>query len=39
LEAAERGLWEHPDQETLARLRDQYGANDAWLEGSVAQER
>jgi cobaltochelatase CobN len=33
LEAAERGLWERPDAETLARLRDQHGANEAWLEG------
>jgi cobaltochelatase CobN len=32
LEAAERGLWEHPDAESLQRLRDQYGGNDAWLE-------
>ena len=32
LEAAERGLWEHPDAETLERLRDQHGSNDAWLE-------
>ena len=33
LEAAERGLWERPEPATLARLRDQYGANDTWLEG------
>ncbi|MBY0524892.1 MAG: cobaltochelatase subunit CobN [Gemmataceae bacterium] len=33
LEAVERGLWEHPEGETLERLRDQHGANDAWLEG------
>jgi len=33
LEAAERGLWERPDAEALARLRDQHGANEAWLEG------
>jgi cobaltochelatase CobN len=33
LEAAERGLWERPEAETLARLRDQHGDNDAWLEG------
>jgi cobaltochelatase CobN len=33
LEAARRGLWEHPEEETLARLRQQYGANEAWLEG------
>ena len=32
LEAAERGLWEHPDAATLDRLRSQCGANDAWLE-------
>jgi cobaltochelatase CobN len=32
LEAAQRGLWENPDAETLQRLRDHYGANDAWLE-------
>jgi cobaltochelatase CobN len=34
LEAAERGLWERPDPETLTRLRDQHGANEAWLEGA-----
>jgi cobaltochelatase CobN len=33
LEAAERGLWEKPDGGALARLRDLYQANDAWLEG------
>jgi cobaltochelatase CobN len=33
LEASERGLWEEPRPETLARLRDLYHANDAWLEG------
>jgi cobaltochelatase CobN len=33
LEAAERGLWERPDPEALARLREQHGANEAWLEG------
>jgi cobaltochelatase CobN len=32
LEAAERGLWEHPDPETLQRLRDQHDANDLGLE-------
>jgi cobaltochelatase CobN len=32
LEAAERGLWEKPSPETLARLQSQYGGNDAWLE-------
>jgi cobaltochelatase CobN len=34
LEAAQRGLWEHPDEETLARLQEQHGANEAWLEGT-----
>jgi len=33
LEAAERGLWEQPDPNTLAQLHDQYGASEAWLEG------
>jgi cobaltochelatase CobN len=33
LEAAERGLWERPDEATLGRLRALYGDNDAWLEG------
>jgi cobaltochelatase CobN len=33
LEAAERGLWEHPDPDILERLRGLHGANDAWLEG------
>ena len=33
LEAAERGLWERPEAETLARLRAQHGENEAWLEG------
>jgi cobaltochelatase CobN len=33
LEAAERGLWERPDPDTLGRLSDLYGDNDAWLEG------
>ena len=37
LEAAERGLWEQPDAETLGRLRDQHGGNDAWLEGVRAE--
>jgi cobaltochelatase CobN len=32
LEAAERGLWEQPAAETLARLRELHGTNDAWLE-------
>ncbi|OAI47761.1 hypothetical protein AYO44_08960 [Planctomycetaceae bacterium SCGC AG-212-F19] len=35
LEAAERGLWEQPTADTLARLRDQHGASDAWLERRV----
>ena len=33
LEAVQRGLWEHPEEETLARLQEQHGANEAWLEG------
>ncbi len=33
LEAAERGLWEQPDPETLRRLHALYRDNDAWLEG------
>jgi cobaltochelatase CobN len=33
LEAAERGLWGQPQAETLDRLRDLHGANDACLEG------
>jgi cobaltochelatase CobN len=33
LEAAERGLWEKPEANSLARLHDLYQANDAWLEG------
>src|SRR5262249_3128712 len=33
LEAAERGLWENPDAETLSRLRGLHGENEAWLEG------
>jgi cobaltochelatase CobN len=36
LEAAQRGLWEHPDPETLQRLRDQYGGNDLGLESRAA---
>lgn len=36
LEAAKRGLWEKPSKETLDRLRQQYGGNDAWLEGRSA---
>jgi cobaltochelatase CobN len=32
LEAAQRGLWENPDAQTLQRLREQFGGNDAWLE-------
>jgi cobaltochelatase CobN len=38
LEAAERGLWERPDAETLQRLRDQHGGNDAALESRIAVE-
>ena len=38
LEAAERGLWEHPNADTLQRLRDQHGGNDAWLEGRSTSE-
>jgi cobaltochelatase CobN len=33
LEAAERGLWQEPDASSLARLRELYQANEAWLEG------
>jgi cobaltochelatase CobN len=33
LEAAQRGLWERPDPDTLQNLIDQYGANDFFLEG------
>jgi cobaltochelatase CobN len=33
LEASERGLWERPDAETMARLHALYADNDAWLEG------
>jgi cobaltochelatase CobN len=33
LEAAERGLWENPSPEMLARLQSQHGGNEAWLEG------
>lgn len=33
LEAAERGLWEQPAPDTLARLTALYHDNDAWLEG------
>jgi cobaltochelatase CobN len=35
LEAAQRGLWEHPDAETLQRLQELYADNEAWLEGGV----
>ena len=35
LEAAERGLWEQPDPDSLARLRDLHGGNEAWLEGRL----
>jgi cobaltochelatase CobN len=33
LEAAQRGLWENPDPQTLDALRNLHGANEAWLEG------
>ena len=33
LEAAERGLWAAPDPTTLARLQEQHGGSEAWLEG------
>jgi len=33
LEAAARGLWETPDPNTLARLQEQHGTSEAWLEG------
>jgi len=32
LEAAERGMWENPEADTLAKLRAQHDGNDAWLE-------
>jgi cobaltochelatase CobN len=35
LEAAQRGLWERPEPDTLARLRDLHGDNEAWLEGNT----
>jgi cobaltochelatase CobN len=33
LEAAQRGLWEQPDPDTLRGLRELHGENEAWLEG------
>jgi cobaltochelatase CobN len=39
LEAAERGLWTHPEAGTLDRLRGQHDGNDAWLEGLGAADR
>ncbi|MCS6851688.1 MAG: cobaltochelatase subunit CobN [Gemmataceae bacterium] len=33
LEAAERGLWQHPEPETMRQLSERYGASEAWLEG------
>jgi cobaltochelatase CobN len=33
LEAAERGLWERPDPETLGALQGLHGTSEAWLEG------
>ena len=33
LEAAERGLWEHPEPATLEQLQRLHTANDALLEG------
>jgi cobaltochelatase CobN len=35
LEAAERGLWEQPEPQTLDQLHQLYGANEAWLEGNA----
>jgi cobaltochelatase CobN len=32
LEAAERSLWQQPEAGTLERLKQQYAANDCWLE-------
>jgi cobaltochelatase CobN len=37
LEAAARGLWEEPDPDTLKRLQELHGGNDAWLEGAMDQ--
>lgn len=39
LEAADRQLWEQPDPATTAKLHDQYGANDAWMEGGALAPR
>jgi cobaltochelatase CobN len=33
LEAAERGLWEQPNPQTLRQLHELHGTNEAWLEG------
>jgi cobaltochelatase CobN len=33
LEAAQRGLWERPEAQTLEALRQAHQENDAWLEG------
>jgi cobaltochelatase CobN len=32
LEAAQRGMWQNPAPEVLARLRSQHDGNDTWLE-------
>jgi cobaltochelatase CobN len=32
LEAAARGMWAQPEPQTLARLQEQHGGNEAWLE-------
>ncbi|MFN4258573.1 MAG: cobaltochelatase subunit CobN [Gemmataceae bacterium] len=32
LEAAQRGLWQHPNPDTLSRLQAAYQGNDLWLE-------
>jgi cobaltochelatase CobN len=39
LEAAERGLWQQPDPESLDRLRSQYAANDTWMEADTPAPR
>jgi cobaltochelatase CobN len=36
LEAADRGLWEHPDSDTVEALRGLHGANETWLEGHAS---